>query len=241
MPLPKIDTPVYDLTLPLSKKKIRYRPFLVKEQKNLLMALESDDQESIQENIKQVLTNCTLTKNVDIEELPVVDIEYFFINLRAKSVGEVVENKYRCENVVEGKKCNNVMEHTLNLLEIKVEGVKKDNDVIELTDKISVKMRYPKFSILKNIKDMQKMTDIAMQMIAESIEYIYDGKQFYYSNEVSVNELVEFVESLSQKQFEKIENFFRELPKLERKIEMTCSKCGFVHKFNLEGLENFFE
>lgn len=241
MPLPKIDTPVYDLTLPLSKKKIRYRPFLVKEQKNLLMALESDDQESIQENIKQVLTNCTLTKNVDIEELPVVDIEYFFINLRAKSVGEVVENKYRCENVVEGKKCNNVMDHTLNLLEIKVEGVKKDNDVIELTDKISVKMRYPKFSILKNIKDMQKMTDIAMQMIAESIEYIYDGKQFYYSNEVSVNELVEFVESLSQKQFEKIENFFRELPKLERKIEMTCSKCGFVHKFNLEGLENFFE
>ena len=190
MPLPKIDTPVYDLTLPLSKKKIRYRPFIVKEQKNLLMALESDDQESIQENIKQVLTNCTLTKNVDIEELPVVDIEYFFINLRAKSVGEVVENKYRCENVVEGKKCNNVMEHTLNLLEIKVEGVKKDNDVIELTDKISVKMRYPKFSILKNIKDMQKMTDIAMQMIAESIEYIYDGKQFYYSNEVSVNELV---------------------------------------------------
>ena len=241
MPLPKIDTPVYDLTLPLSKKKIRYRPFLVKEQKNLLMALESDDQESIQENIKQVLTNCTLTKNVDIEELPVVDIEYFFINLRAKSVGEVVENKYRCENVVEGKKCNNVMEHTLNLLEIKVEGVKKDNDVIELTDKISVKMRYPKFSILKNIKDMQKMTDIALQMIAESVEYIYDGKQFYYSNEVSVNELVEFVESLSQKQFEKIENFFRELPKLERKIEMTCSKCGFVHKFNLEGLENFFE
>jgi hypothetical protein len=241
MPLPKIDTPVYDLTLPLSKKKIRYRPFLVKEQKNLLMALESDDQESIQENIKQVLTNCTLTKNVDIEELPVVDIEYFFINLRAKSVGEVVENKYRCENVVEGKKCNNVMDHTLNLLEIKVEGVKKDNDVIELTDKISVKMRYPKFSILKNIKDMQKMTDIALQMIAESVEYIYDGKQFYYSNEVSVNELVEFVESLSQKQFEKIENFFRELPKLERKIEMTCSKCGFVHKFNLEGLENFFE
>ena len=241
MPLPKIDTPVYDLTLPLSKKKIRYRPFLVKEQKNLLMALESDDQESIQENIKQVLTNCTLTKNVDIEELPVVDIEYFFINLRAKSVGEVVENKYRCENVVEGKKCNNVMDHTLNLLEIKVEGVKKDNDVIELTDKISVKMRYPKFSILKNIKDMQKMTDIALQMIAESIEYIYDGNQFYYSNEVSVNELVEFVESLSQKQFEKIENFFRELPKLERKIEMTCSKCGFVHKFNLEGLENFFE
>lgn len=241
MPLPKIDTPIYDLTLPLSKKKIRYRPFLVKEQKNLLMALESDDQESIQENIKQILTNCTLTKNIEIEELPVVDIEYFFINLRAKSVGEVVENKYRCENVVEGKKCNNVMEHSLNLLEIKVEGVKKDNDVIELTDKISVKMRYPKFSILKNIKDMQKMTDIAMQMIAESIEYIYDGKQFYYSKEVSVQELVEFVESLSQKQFEKIENFFRELPKLERKIEMTCSKCGFVHKFNLEGLENFFE
>jgi hypothetical protein len=240
MPLPKIDTPIYDLTLPLSNKKIRFRPFIVKEQKNLFMALESNDDEAIQENIKQVLRNCTLTDGIDIDDLPVVDIEYYFINLRAKSVGEIVENKYRCENVVEEKKCNNVMDISLNLTDIKVEGVVKGNDVIQLTDKISIKLKYPKFSILKSIRNMDKMTEIAMRMVAESIEYIYDGEQFYYANEVSVEELIEFVESLNQKQFQQIEKFFQEMPKLEKKIKMTCRKCGFKHSLDIEGLENFF-
>ena len=240
MPLPKIDTPIYDLTLPLSNKRIRFRPFIVKEQKNLFMALESNDDEAIQENIKQVLRNCTLTDGVDIDDLPVVDIEYYFINLRAKSVGEIVENKYRCENVVEEKKCNNIMDISLNLTDIKVEGVVKGNDVIQLTDKISIKLKYPKFSILKSIRNMDKMTEIAMRMVAESIEYIYDGEQFYYANEVSVEELIEFVESLNQKQFQQIEKFFQEMPKLEKKIKMTCRKCGFKHSLDIEGLENFF-
>lgn len=240
MPLPKIDTPIYDLTLPLSNKKIRFRPFIVKEQKNLFMALESNDDEAIQENIKQVLRNCTLTDGVDIDDLPVVDIEYYFINLRAKSVGEIVENKYRCENIVEEKKCNNIMDISLNLTDIKVEGVVKGNDVIQLTDKISIKLKYPKFSILKSIRNMDKMTEIAMRMVAESIEYIYDGEQFYYANEVSVEELIEFVESLNQKQFQQIEKFFQEMPKLEKKIKMTCRKCGFKHSLDIEGLENFF-
>ena len=241
MPLPKIDTPIYDLTLPLSNKKIRFRPFLVKEQKNLLMAVESDDQESIQENIKQILRNCTLTEKIEIDDLPVIDIEYYFINLRAKSVGEVIENKYRCEAIVDDKKCNNVMETSVNLLDIKVEGLVQNNDVIQLTDKITIKLRYPKFSVLKSIKDMNKMADIAMRMVAESIEYIYDGEQFYYANEVSANELLEFVESLNQKQFAKIEEFFLTMPKLQRKIDIVCSKCGFNHKFDIEGLENFFD
>lgn len=240
MPLPKIDTPIYDLTLPLSNKKIRFRPFIVKEQKNLFMALESNDDESIQENIKQVLRNCTLTDGVEIDDLPVVDIEYYFINLRAKSVGEIVENKYRCENVVEEKKCNNIMDISLNLTDIKVEGVVEGNDVIQLTDKISIKLKYPKFSILKSIRNMDKMTEIAMRMVAESIEYIYDGEQFYYANEVSIEELVEFVESLNQKQFQQIEKFFQDMPKLEKKIKMTCRKCGFKHSLDIEGLENFF-
>lgn len=240
MPLPKIDTPIYDLTLPLSNKRIRFRPFIVKEQKNLFMALESNDDEAIQENIKQVLRNCTLTDGVDIDDLPVVDIEYYFINLRAKSVGEIVENKYRCENIVEEKKCNNIMDISLNLTDIKVEGVVKGNDIIQLTDKISIKLKYPKFSILKSIRNMDKMTEIAMRMVAESIEYIYDGEQFYYANEVSVEELIEFVESLNQKQFQQIEKFFQEMPKLEKKIKMTCRKCGFKHSLDIEGLENFF-
>lgn len=240
MALPKIDTPIYDLELPLSKKKIRFRPFLVKEQKNLLMAMESDDKDSIEKNIKQVLSNCTLTKGVKIDNLPVVDIEFYFLNLRARSVGEVIENKYRCNNEVDGNVCGNIMETSLNLLEIKVEGLKENNDVIQLTDKISVKLKYPEFSVIQKVAGLENMTDVAFRMIAESIEYVYDGEQFYYSKETTADELMEFLESLNQQQFTKIEEFFANIPKLEKKIEMKCSKCGFEHVLDVEGLDSFF-
>lgn len=240
MALPKIDTPIYDLELPLSKKKIRFRPFLVKEQKNLLMAMESDDKDSIEKNIKQVLVNCTLTKGVKIENLPVLDIEYYFLNLRARSVGEIIENKYRCNNEVDGVLCNNIMETTLNLLEIKVEGLKENNDVIQLTDKISIKLKYPEFSVIQKVAGLENMTDVAFRMIAESIEYIYDGEQFYYAKETTTKELMDFLETLNQQQFSKIEEFFANIPKLEKKIEMKCSKCGFEHVLDVEGLDNFF-
>jgi hypothetical protein len=240
MALPRIDTPIYDLELPLSKKKIRFRPFLVKEQKNLLMALEANDMESIENNIKQVLQNCTITEKVDIEKLPVVDVEYYFLQLRARSVGEIVENKYRCENVVEEKTCGNIMETSLNLLDIKVENVVENNDVIQLNEKISIKLKYPEFSVLKKLSKLTDVADITFEMIADSVEYIYDGEQFYYAHETSHEELLEFIESLSQKQFAKIEEFFSDLPKIEKKIDIKCSRCGFQHNLDVEGLESFF-
>lgn len=240
MALPKLDVPIYELNLPLSKKKIKFRPFLVKEQKNLLMAMESDEKESIEQNVRQVLNNCTVTEGVDIDKLPVIDIEYYFLNLRARSVGEVVENKYRCDNVVNEKPCGNIMETSFNLLDIKVENVRDNADVIELTKNISIKLKYPEFSILKRLSSLTSASDVAFEMIAESVEYIYDGEQFYYSNETPREEMIEFIESLNQQQFSKIEEFFANLPKLEKKIEMKCSKCGFEHKIDVEGLENFF-
>jgi hypothetical protein len=240
MPLPKIDTPIYDLVLPLSKKQIRFRPFLVKEQKNLLMAMESNDKDSIEKNVKQVLINCTLTEDVDIEKLPVVDVEYYFLNLRARSVGEVIENRYRCDNEVNAEKCGNVMDVMLNLLDIKVEGVKDNDDIIQLTDKVSIKLRYPEFSFLKRVSKVENISDVAFEMIADCVEYVYDGEQFYYAKEISNQEMVEFIESLNQTQFSKIEEFFANLPRLEKKIDMKCSKCGFEHRLDVEGLESFF-
>jgi hypothetical protein len=240
MALPKIDTPIYDLELPLSKKKIRFRPFLVKEQKNLLMAMESGDRESIEQNVKQVLNNCTVTEGIDIEKLPVIDIEYYFLQLRARSVGEIVENKYRCDSMVDEKPCGNIMETSLNLLDIKVEGIVEGKDVIELTDTISIKLKYPEFSILNKLSKLTNVSDIAFEMIAESVEYIYDGEQFYYAKEVEKKELVEFIETLNQQQFSKIEDFFANLPRIEKKIEMKCSRCGFEHNLDVEGLESFF-
>ena len=118
MALPKLDVPTYEIELPVSKKKVKYRPFLVKEQKNLLMALESNEATTIQQNVYDILNNCTLTEDINIDKLPIIDVEYYFINLRAKSVGEIIESKYKCNNEVNEKTCGNLMEAKIDLTNI---------------------------------------------------------------------------------------------------------------------------
>lgn len=240
MALPKLDVPTYEIELPLSKTKIKYRPFLVKEQKNLLMAIESSESSTIQQNIKDILYNCTLTEGVDIDKLPIIDIEYYFINLRAKSVGEVVNSRYRCNNEVDGKECGNIMEKDINLLDIKVSVDPDNSSEIQLTDKITIKMKYPEFGIVKDSLQYESINDITFNMIAESIEYIYDGDQFYYGKDAQPGEMLEFVEGMNQEQFSKVEKFLNSLPTLKETIEMTCNKCGFHHNIEVEGLESFF-
>jgi len=239
MPLPKIDVPTYELVLPLTKKKIKFRPFLVKEQKNLLMAMESDDSETVHNSIKDILNNCTLTEDVVIDRLPILDVEYYFINLRAKSVSEVVEAKYRCNNDVGEKICGNVMEVNLNLTDINLSGEVSEED-IQLTDKIFVKMKYPEFYVVKDSINLNNVDMVTFNMIAESIQYIYDGEQYYYAHEAQPGEFLHFIENLNQAQFEKLEEFFNALPKLKKDIEIKCSKCGFNHGIEVEGLESFF-
>jgi len=239
MPLPKIDVPTYELVLPLTKKKIKFRPFLVKEQKNLLMAMESDDSETVHNSIKDILNNCTLTEDVVIDKLPILDVEYYFINLRAKSVGEVVEAKYRCNNDVGEKICGNVMEVNLNLTDINLSGEVSEED-IQLTDKIFVKMKYPEFYVVKDSINLNSVDMVTFNMIAESIEYLYDGEQYYYAHEAQPGEFLHFIENLNQAQFEKLEEFFNDLPKLKKDVEIKCNKCGFDHSIEVEGLESFF-
>ena len=240
MALPKIDTPIYELDLPLSGKHLRFRPFLVKEQRNLLMALEADDADTIEQNIKQVLHNCTLTEDIDIDRLPVTDVEYYFLHLRARSVGEVAESNYRCNNEVDDKECGNIMEVKINLLDIKVEKPDNVSDTIKLTNNITVKLKHPEFAVIKETKNTKDVTEFALKMIADSIEYIHDGDQFYYAKEADPSELLEFVDSLNQQQFSRIEEFFNNLPKLQKKVEFKCGKCGFDHSIDIEGLNNFF-
>lgn len=240
MALPKIDSPIYEIDLPLSKKRIRFRPFLVKEQKNLMMAIESDDSETMEKNIRQVLNNCTITENIDIDALPVIDIEYYFINLRARSVGEIVENDYICTNTVDNNQCNGKMKTKFNLLEINVIFPEASNEVIQLTDKISIKMKYPEFSLAQKLSKKDSAVDIAFEIISNSIEYIFDGEQFHHSKDSSKEELMQFLESLNSEQFSRLESFFEKLPILNKKIDMKCSKCGFEHKIEMEGLESFF-
>ena len=241
MALPKIDVPVYEIDLPLSKKHIRFRPFLVKEQKNLFMAMESDDKETIERNIRQVLTNCTLTENINIDTLPVIDVEYYFINLRARSIGEIVENDYVCTNEVNGQQCGGKMKSSINLLDIQVNIDPNNSDLIKLTDALSIKMKYPEFSLVEKIKNKDSAVDIAFEVIVNSIEYIFDGEQYYYAYESTKEELMQFVESLNQEQFSKLESFFDNLPTLNKTMDIKCSKCGFDHSVEMDGIESFFE
>ena len=240
MALPKLDVPSYEVNLPISKTKIKFRPFLVKEQKNLLIAIEANDSLTIQQSIRDILNNCTLTEGVDIDKLPIIDVEYYFVQLRAKSVGEVVESRYRCNNEVEGKVCNNIMEKEVDLTQIQVTQNSENNPEIQISDKIQIKMKYPEFGIVKDSLKYDSTNDITFNMIAESIEYIYDGDQFYYGHEAQPGEMLEFVESMNQEQFNKVEKFFENLPKLKETLNIKCSKCGFDHTIEVEGLENFF-
>jgi hypothetical protein len=240
MALPKLEVPTYEIELPLSKKTVKFRPFLVKEQKNLLMAMESGDANSIQRIVRDILEVCTLSKGLDLDELPIIDVEYYFINLRAKSVGEMVESKYRCNNVVEGKECGNIMDAKVDLTDIKPVFEKEVSPEIQLTDKIVLKLRYPQFSVVKDSVAMDNITDVTFNMIANSIEYIYDGEQFFYAKETTKEDILEFLDQLNQQQFEKIEEFFDAIPKMSKKVNMTCKKCGFQHELEVEGLESFF-
>ena len=242
MALPKLDVPIYDLELPVSKKKIRYRPFLVKEQRNLLMALDSKDSNSTQQAIRDILINCTVTEGIDIDRLPIVDIEYYFINLRAKSVGEIVESKYKCNNIVDDVECGNIMEKDIDLTKIEVELPKDISPEIQLSPKITIKMKYPEFGVVKDSLKYDDINEVTFNMIAQSIEYIYDSieEKFYYGHEAQPGEMLDFVESMNQEQFEKVEKFFDELPKLKQTINLKCSKCDFDHTIEVEGLESFF-
>jgi hypothetical protein len=182
-----------------------------------------------------------LTENFDVDRLPVIDVEYYFINLRARSVGEIVENKYICTNDVDGKQCGNKMDTKFNLLDITVDIDPNAKDIISITDKISIKLKYPEFSLIDKLKQKESAVDIAFEVVVDSIEYIFDGEQYYHANDTSKEELLEFIESLNQEQFSKLESFFNNLPKMNRKVEMKCSKCGFDHTISMEGLESFFE
>lgn len=238
--LPKLDVPSYIITLPLSKKEIEFRPFLVKEQRSLLMAMESNEVETIERAVRQSIINCTITKGIVIDELPIVDIEYYFLHLRARSVGEVVSNRYKCNNEIEdGKKCGNVMDLDINIMDIKVEE-KEINSVIQLTDKITMKLQFPKFNLIKRAAASTSASQVSFDMVANCIEYIHDGEQYFYAKETPPEELIEFVEGLKNEQFELIEEFFNNIPKLKNESTLKCKKCGFVHTIEAEGLANFF-
>ena len=242
MALPKINTPTYELIIPSNGKKIKYRPFLVREEKILILALESEDTKQITTAVVDILSECVLTKNIDVTKLATFDIEYLFLNVRSKSVGETVDVNITCPD--DGKTS---VEMSINIDSIKVQKVKGHKSIIKLDNQYSMKLRYPSMtqfieSNFESGQDGGEGSDIdkSMGMITSCIEMIYDNEESWDAADSSQKELEEFIEQLNSKQFKLIEKFFETMPKLSHKVKVTNPKTKVESEVVLEGLASFF-
>jgi hypothetical protein len=238
MPLPKIATPIYELEIPSLKKKIRYRPFLVKEEKILIIALESEDSKQIANAVKNVISNCILSKGIKVEDLATFDIEYLFLNIRGKSVGETVDVLITCPD--DG---TTQVPTSINLDEINVEVDPKHSRDIKLDDALTLRMRYPSMTeFIKNNFDSGESVSVddTFDLIVSCIDQIYSEEESWAAGDSSKKELLEFVEQLSSKQFKEIEKFFDTMPKLSHTIKITNPNTKVESEVVLEGLSAFF-
>jgi hypothetical protein len=237
--LPKIDMPTYTVKLPISELTVKYRPYNVKEQKILAMAKESGDNNSLVDAIIQVMQNCCMD-TTDVNDLPLNDVEFLFYQLRARSESEVLELKYRCENITEDdKKCNNIMEYNLNLL-TELEVVKPDiSPIIEVTDKVGLKLRYQRFE-KDIIGDKLPTPQQILEIIAKNVEFIYDENSAYSGKDIPLQGIVDWIGELSPEKYVKIEEFFANEPKIIKKFGIKCKKCGFDHSIEVRDIFDFF-
>jgi DNA-directed RNA polymerase subunit M/transcription elongation factor TFIIS len=241
--LPKIDVPIYELNLISSGKKVRFRPFLVKEQKLLFMANQSDDPKDSLNVVKQICKNC-IVDDIDVEALPVFDLEFIFLNLRARSVSEVINLQYKCNNKVKNEAdeetvCGNLEKFDVNLLEILPTKDPKHDKKIMLSDKLGIMMKYPTFEMIANLKG-QNENETLMELLTICVDNIFDQDNIYYTKDVTKEELEEFIDNLQQKDLEKIQEFFETAPKIKKDISFNCRKCGYKESIVVEGLQNFF-
>ena len=236
--LPKIDVPIYTVNLVSTGKPVRFRPFLVREQKLFLMASESSDSNEMVGVIRQVLKNCVLDE-VDVDSLPTFDLEYLFLNLRARSVEEVVDLRYKCNNVIDEKKCSGVVEFKLNLLQIEPTKNEKHKDKIQITENLGICFKYPTFDMLQKYEKLSE-NEIMIRILVDCIDYIYDKDQIYYSKDSSREELEEFIDNLQQKDLEKFKEFFDTMPEIKKDVQFKCPKCSYEEDITIKGIQNFF-
>jgi TusA-related sulfurtransferase len=238
MPLPKIATPTYELELPSTEQPVNYRPFLVKEEKLLVLALESEDTKQITTAIKAVLKSCVLTKGIKVEHLPTFDIEYLFLHIRGKSVGEEIEVNITCPDDEKTQ-----VPITLNLDDIKVQKNDNHNNQIKLDDNLMMELKYPSLDqFIKNNFDFDEKNQMeqSFDLIGTCIDKIYNEEEVWATADCTKKEIKEFLESMNSSQFKEIENFFETMPKLSHTIKVTNPKTKVENEVVLEGLASFF-
>ena len=236
MPLPKIVTPSFELTLPSNGKKIKYRPFLVKEEKILILAIESNSMKDITRAIKDILKNCILTKGIKVDELPTFDIEYLFLNIRARSIGESIDLVITCPDDEKTK-----VNSTIYIDEIEVKKNDEHDINIKIDDTYTMKMKYPSLDqfIDENFV-FEGQSDNSFEIIASCIDMVYSEEEAWEAKECSKKELLEFVEQLNSMQFKQIEKFFDTMPQLSHEIEVENPNTKVKSTVKLEGLASFF-
>ena len=237
MPLPKIATPTYELVLPSTKKTIKYRPFLVKEEKLLVLALETEDQKEITTAVKSVIKNCISTRGVKVESLPTFDIEYLFLNIRGKSVGEEVDI-----NIIAPDDGITEIPVKIAIDEIEVTENPEHNPQIKLNDELMMEMKYPSLDqFIKNNFDVNDTSfDQSFELIASCVSKIYNEDEVWSTDDVSKKEVVDFLEQMNSIQFKEIEKFFDTMPKLSHKLMVTNPNTKVESEVVLEGLSSFF-
>ncbi len=238
MPLPTIATPTYELEIPSLKKKVKYRPFLVKEEKILIIAMESEDPKQITEALKSVIGNCILTRGIKVEQLSIFDIEYIFLNIRGKSVGEDVSVLLTCPDDGTTK-----VPTVINLDDIQVVIKPEHSRDIQLDDTLTLRMKYPSMQeFVKNNFSSETSTGIqdTFNMIVSCIEQIYSEEESWAASDSTKKELNEFLEQLTSNQFKQIEKFFETMPKLSHTVKVKNPNTGVESEVVLEGLTSFF-
>jgi len=240
MPLPTIETPTYELKLPSSNKRVKYRPFLVKEEKILIIALESKNENEITNAVTDVLKKCILTKGVDVDNLPTFDIEYLFLNIRAKSIGEDIKLTVTCPDDNKTK-----VPVTIYVDEIKVQKQKGHKPDIVLDDKMTLRMKYPSLNqFVKNNfstdDEADTMVDKTFRVVADCIDTIYTQEDAWDAKDYTPQERLDFVQQLNSKQYKEVEKFFSTMPKLSHKIDVINPNTKEKGSVTLEGLADFF-
>lgn len=240
MTLPVVDVPIYELKLPSSGKEIRVRPFLVKEEKILLIAAESNDVDEIIKTTKQVINNCLIDKDVDIDKLPFFDVDYLFIALRAKSISETIEMRFTCNAVNnEGEPCRTMFDTEIDIS--KAEVFKNDiPNTFSLDKGTSVKMKYPSYSIMKTLNENDNALENKIKVIASCIDQIVQRDKVYTSKDYTPKDLQAFVEGLTEENYKKLEIFVDNFPYFAVEVQKKCPKCGYLHDIRYTDFASFF-
>ena len=238
MTLPKLSTPTYELVVPSTNKKIKYRPFLVKEEKILLLAMETEDENQMANAVKTILSNCIQTPRFKVDSLALFDIEYIFLNIRGKSVGETVDLTITCPDDNE-----TTVDVQIDLDEIVVDKSKDHSNIIKMNDDVSVVMKYPSMDLfIKNNMSDGKSSDVddVFEIASMCIDQIVDGEEVYEASNSSKKEINEFLEGMDTKQFLKVQNFFETMPKLSHTVSVTNANTKVTSEVVIEGLASFF-